>query len=688
MKFAEPYWLLVGVTACLLLWWRYRRFDRRQQATLHGFVAPRLAQQLTRSVSVARRTLKRALFTAGVACLFIALARPQAGYRWQETQRKGRDILFAVDTSRSMLAPDVKPNRLARAKLAVQDLLQHLDGDGVGLIAFAGRAFLQCPITLDYDAFRDSLTALDTTVIPRGGTDIASAIREAQATFKQRSDSDKILILLTDGEDLRGDAVAAAQAAGKAGVKIFTVGVGTPNGELIPLNGEEGGTQFVQDATGNYVKSRLDQATLTKIAQATGGMYQPLGQRDQGLTTIYEKGLAPFARHELATRRHKVYREQFAWALWAALAFFLADWFIRTRRRISLGMGTETVPGAFVGASPNILRTQNGVALLPGFNVTKPTGESTGRQRPVGILHRSRRRKEAEHAREMVGPPPHVGGYSGPGTSVSDRTHSTRSSHPPSAVAGLLLIFAAWPFAAHASTSRAEQEFQSGQYSQARQEYAAEAARTPGDAKLEFNLGAASYKTKDFTAAEKAFEQSIHTGPVSVQQDAYYNLGNTQYRLGQQAQKSNPHQTVQLWEHAIKSYDAALQIKPDDADARFNRELVERKLKQLKQQQQQKQEQQQQQKQGQNEPQHQKQQPAKSSENQKNSQSSQPKQASPKPSSSQPKPDQSSKPQQQSAATTAKPTEPKPEQTQSGGPATKSRSPCPRPIPCAASLAK
>ena len=529
MKFAEPYWLLAGVAACLLLWWRYRRFDRRQRAALHGFVSPRLAQQLTRSVSVARRTLKRALFTAGVACLFIALARPQAGYRWEETQRKGRDILFAVDTSRSMLAPDVKPNRLARAKLAVQDLLQSLHGDGVGLIAFAGRAFLQCPITLDYDAFRDSLTALDTTIIPRGGTDIASAIREAQATFKLRGDSDKILILLTDGEDLSGDAVAAAESAGKAGVKIFTVGVGTPNGELIPLNSEGGGTQFVQDASGNYVKSRLDQTTLTKIARATGGMYQPLGQQDQGLTTIYEKGLAPFARHELATRRQKVYREQFAWALWAALAFFLADWFIGTRRRLSLGMGTAPAPGALVGASPTIPRTQNGVDLLPGLNATGPTGGGAGWKRPRRV----------------------------------------RSSKPAATVAGLLLIFAAWPFAAQASTSRAQQEFQSGQYNQARKEYAAEAARTPGDAKLEFNLGAASYKTKDFATAEKAFEQSIHTGPVSVQQDAYYNLGNTQYRLGQQAQKSYPTAN----RSTLGTRHQVLRRRPADQTGRYRRQV-------------------------------------------------------------------------------------------------------------------
>src|SRR6187399_1545791 len=175
MKFAQPLWLLIGVIACAALLWRYRRFDRQQATQLTKFIAPRLAEQLTRSFSPQRRRLKRILFVAATACLFIALARPQAGFRWEETQRKGLEILFAVDTSRSMLAQDVKPCRLARAKLAVEDLLGKLNGDGVGLVAFAGGSFLQCPITLDYDAFRDSLTSLDTSVIPKGGTDVAAA---------------------------------------------------------------------------------------------------------------------------------------------------------------------------------------------------------------------------------------------------------------------------------------------------------------------------------------------------------------------------------------------------------------------------------------------------------------------------------------------------------------------------------
>jgi Ca-activated chloride channel family protein len=231
MKFAQPIWLFVGLIACAALLWRYRRFDARQRAELKRFASESLIAQLTGSVSGARRQFKRALVVAGIACAAIALARPLAGFHWEETKRKGLDLLFAVDTSKSMLAQDVRPDRLTRAKMAVEDLLGHLEGDRVGLIAFAGNAFLQCPLTLDYDAFRQSLDAVDTRIIPRGGTDIASAIHEAGAALEGQGHNERILVLLTDGEDLEGSALEAARAAGEQGLKIFTVGVGSANGE-------------------------------------------------------------------------------------------------------------------------------------------------------------------------------------------------------------------------------------------------------------------------------------------------------------------------------------------------------------------------------------------------------------------------------------------------------------------------
>ena len=196
--------------------------------------------------------------------------------------RRGNEIVFAIDTSRSMSTPDIKPNRLTRAKLAIADFANRLDGDAVGIVAFAGTGFLVCPITLDYGAFHESLSAIDTNTIPRGGTNIASAIHEAQAALRRRPGSDKILILVTDGEDLEGSALVAAQTAKQQdNLKIFTVGVGTAGGDLIPVPPDQGGG-FVKDENGAFVKSRLDEAALKAIAAATGGFYVPFGAQGEG----------------------------------------------------------------------------------------------------------------------------------------------------------------------------------------------------------------------------------------------------------------------------------------------------------------------------------------------------------------------------------------------------------------------
>ena len=228
MRFGNPWWLPAGLLACIVLIWMWHRYDARQHAALAKFVSAHLRRQLTRSISVARRRAQRGLYLAAVACLFVALAGPLVGYHWEQISRRGNDIVFAIDTSRSMSTPDVKPDRLTRAKLAIDDFAGHLDGDAVGIVAFAGRAFLVCPITLDHGAFHETLSAIDTNTIPRGGTNISRAIQQAQAALRRRPGSDKILILVTDGEDLEGSALAAARSAAQQdGLKIYTVGVGT-----------------------------------------------------------------------------------------------------------------------------------------------------------------------------------------------------------------------------------------------------------------------------------------------------------------------------------------------------------------------------------------------------------------------------------------------------------------------------
>ena len=470
MRFTDPWWLPAGALACLALVGLWFRHDARRSSALEEFVASHLRAHLTRSMSVARRRARRALHLAALACLFLALSGPLLGYRWEIITRRGYDIVFAIDTSRSMSTPDVRPDRLTRAKLAIDDFASQLDGDAVGVVAFAGRAFLVCPITLDYAAFHDTMSLIDTDIIPRGGTNISSAIRAARAALERRPASDKVLILVTDGEDLEGDALAAAHAAHEDGLRIYTVGVGTTAGDLIPLPPGQGGG-FVKDDSGALVRSRLDEASLKAIASATGGMYAPLGAEGEGLQTVFEAVFGSVTRHDLAFKRRKIYIERYQWPLAASVGFLLASLVVGTRRR---RLGRRAAPAAVWAAA----------AILP-------------------------------------------------------LAHGARAASDP----------------------------------------------VGDDAK-----GTVAYRSGRFTQAAQAFRQSIGGSPSSdearlaIQEDAYYNLGNALYRSGQMTEKSDPQTTIERWSEAVKAYDTALQLRADDEDSKYNRDLVQRKLDALRRQ--------------------------------------------------------------------------------------------------------
>src|SRR5207237_1390043 len=233
MSFGAPEWLW-GLLLIPLLIALFVRAEHRGLRRLQEFVSARLLPQLAGTVNRPRRIAKFALQLLGLSLAVVSLAQPRWGYTFQDVKRKGLDLLIAVDTSRSMLSNDVQPNRLDRVKLATQDLINELQGDRVGLIAFAGRAFLQAPLTIDYEAATESINDLDTKAIPEGGTNISEAITLATNTFGKSATGNRALIIFTDGEELSGDAVKAAKAAADAGVRVFTVGVGTQQGSLIP----------------------------------------------------------------------------------------------------------------------------------------------------------------------------------------------------------------------------------------------------------------------------------------------------------------------------------------------------------------------------------------------------------------------------------------------------------------------
>jgi Ca-activated chloride channel family protein len=361
MRFEHPQilWLLLVLpTALALFFWRAMHL---RQKMLVQFIEARLLSQLTIGISPTRQKMHYAFLILAVALLIIALARPQHGFDLQEVEQRGLDIVVAIDTSKSMLAEDIAPNRLARAKLAALELMQDAKTDRLGLVAFAGDAFLECPLTIDNTAFEQSVQALDVNTIPQGGTALAVAINTALTAFKEK-DHYKELVLLTDGEDNvnEADVLAAARNAAKQGLRIFTVGIGTPAGDLLRVTDANGNGDYIRDANGDVVKSHLNEELLQQIARATeGGFYLPL--RANTIDALYETGLAPLPKTEAKEKLVRRFHEQFQWPLAAAILLLLTEMLLPERKRAAKSAGMVLKTGAVRAAAVVIA-----LCVLPG----------------------------------------------------------------------------------------------------------------------------------------------------------------------------------------------------------------------------------------------------------------------------------------------------------------------------------
>ncbi len=509
ISFAHPLWIVAGIIVSLLLWFLWSYFEAKRKAQLQIFVAAPLLGNLTANVSSRRRLVKKILLLGAVFCCFAALARPQYGYRWVDVKHKGIDILFALDTSKSMLVEDIRPNRLERSKLAIMDFVSQLGGDRVGLMPFAGSSYLICPLTADYFAFEQSLAAIDTSIIPTGGTDIGQAIESAEKTLSNEANH-KILILITDGENLQGDALAAATKAAKQNMTIYTVGVGTGEGELIP-DITNGG--FIKDSSGSYVKSRLDENGLTAISEASSGFYVPLGNQGQGLETIYKQKLALIPKTELAERRKKLPLDRFEWPLAVAIVLMSLEFILSGRKS--------------------------------GYRV------------------------------------PHL---------VSRLTR--RKSKATASVLPILICFSL-STGAPVKGSEGEVAYETGNFLKASEYYHSLLEKEPDNPQLLFNSGAAAYKNNLLEEATDNFEKTLITDDISLQEKAYYNLGNVHYRQGEEVLNSDQQAAIKQWEQSLKSYQGALALNPENENAQYNHDLVKSRLDQIKQQQQESPEQQQ-----------------------------------------------------------------------------------------------
>lgn len=321
MTFARTEMLLF-LWALPLLWLAYGYGWRKRQRVLRAFAHRRALQELVPPGTRERRRAKAALVLAAALLLVAAMAGPRYGHQWQSSAYRGADLIIALDCSRSMLARDTAPSRLDHAKRKSADLLALLQGDRVGLVAFAGTAFLQCPLTLDYKAVGLFLDELDPDHMPMGGTDLGVAVRKALSAFDRQSTADKAIILITDGEHTgRDDPAEAAREALAAGVKLFCIGVGSPAGVPIP-SGDAG---FVRDRGGQVVLSRLDETLLTRLARITGGAYVREVPGGMDLKAIYQAGIrGTMADAELESGRKRVWADRFQWPLFLAFVLLVA----------------------------------------------------------------------------------------------------------------------------------------------------------------------------------------------------------------------------------------------------------------------------------------------------------------------------------------------------------------------------
>lgn len=365
MSFADPVWLTMTPILLLLFGGMLAYGFRQRDALLGRFAASRLLDQLTEQASITRTWIKAGCILLAVLAIGIALARPQLGVEWSERKARGLDIVFILDSSKSMLATDLRPTRLDRAKLAIIDLVERLEGDRIGLIAFAGQAFLQTPPTLDYSAFHESLDAIDPNIMTSGGSDLGNAINEAAKAFPSENNV-KVVVLLTDGEDLKGNAATAAATAREDGIQIFAIGIGTPEGEYLRIRNKQGVEEFVRDSSGQPVLSKLDEGNLQAIALATEGSYSRLSS--DSLDQLYNSVIARLPREERKSELQEIGIERFQWALACALVFLVFDILIRRRRRAAIHTSILILATLTLRPTDTIAQTESNPDAYSNYN--------------------------------------------------------------------------------------------------------------------------------------------------------------------------------------------------------------------------------------------------------------------------------------------------------------------------------
>lgn len=325
----EYLYALLVIPALILL---YAAMAFLKKKALQEFGELPIIQRLSSRASRVKPVLKFVFAAAALSLLIVAVANPQIGTRYEEVRREGQDIVIALDVSFSMKAEDIKPNRLEKAKHEIATLMEKLQGDRIGLIVFAGEAYIQFPLTTDYSAAHLFLDAVDVDVVPIPGTAIGSAIEMANKAFVEGEMKHRVLVIITDGENNQGDALAAAEDAAKRGIVIYTIGMGSPEGTPIPVDDKSGRqTDFKRDREGNVVLSKLDEVSLEKIAATAGGKYYRATNNENELDEIY-KDVSGMQKKEFGTKQFTEFEDRFQYFIAGALLFLILEFLVSEKK--------------------------------------------------------------------------------------------------------------------------------------------------------------------------------------------------------------------------------------------------------------------------------------------------------------------------------------------------------------------
>lgn len=521
------FWLLLLLPVLLLLYWRAERLSRR---TLSRFLGNRMVERLASSVSWTRRRLRLGLALGGLALVIVALAGPLLGRRTMQREVSGIDVILAIDTSKSMLAEDVQPNRLLRAKLSALDVVKGLRGNRVGVIAFAGGAFLQAPLTIDHGVVRQTIQELDSRIIPTGGTNLTDALDLAVEAFGEGERGSRALVFYTDGEEWDDNASKLATTAEQAGITLFTVGVGTQSGSPIRIRDIYGRGSYHTDRAGNVVHSKLDEGFLRKLADDAGGTYYNLAQTPDLAQRLLGQmeDLRKTTSDVTTTER----LDRYQWPLAAGLLLLGLSYLVNERRR-----------------NPEQSAPQSRAA---------PGGSS---RRSSGPLSAGR----AAASRALL-----VAGCAVWLPQISSTPAQAAMKNP---------------------LEIAEQALEEGNFSEAYklyQNFLEQHQETPVEDRVQFNSGVAAYRERQFENAIQAFSRSLLSDDRQLQEQSHYNLGNSLFRRGLNAEaEQNPQQAIQNLESAVEHYESTLELNSDNEPAAQNRQKALDKIEQLKQQQEQ-----------------------------------------------------------------------------------------------------